>query len=74
MSGGEWSAIISGVAGILTPIGIGFGWLIRTIVSQSKEAVTELRKTNERAMAKMEADRDLWRERALKAGWKGDGA
>lgn len=68
----EWSAILAGVAGILTPIGLAFGWLIRTIVSQSKEAVTELRKTNERAMAKMEKERDTWRERALKAGWKGE--
>lgn len=72
MTGAEWSALLGSVAAILTPIGLAFGWLIRTIVAQSKEAVTELRKTNERAMAKMERDRDTWRDRALKAGWKGD--
>ena len=73
MTGAEWSAILGGIAAILTPVGLGFGWLIRTIVSQSKEAVTELRKTNERAIAKMERERDTWRERALKAGWRSDG-
>ena len=68
MSGAEWAAMIGAVAGMLTPIGLAFGWLIRLIVDQSKEAVTEL----EEKVAKLEADRDAWRDRALSLGWKGD--
>lgn len=57
----EWGPVLTGVAGILTPIGLGFGWLIRMIVTSSKDAVTELK-----------TERDLWQQRALQAGWKGD--
>lgn len=55
----EWGPLLTGIAGILTPIGLGFGWLIREIVKSSKDAVTELKK-----------ERDLWQERALAAGWR----
>lgn len=57
----EWGPVLTGIAGILTPIGLGFGWLIREIVKTSKEAVTELK-----------IERDLWQKRALQSGWKGD--
>ena len=55
----EWGPLLTGIAGILTPIGLGFGWLIREIVKSSKDAVTELKK-----------EPDLWQERALAAGWR----
>ena len=72
MSGSEWAALIAALVPVFALIGGGFGWLIKMIVDQSKTAVKELRETNERAMAKMEAERDTWRERALESGWKGD--
>lgn len=57
----EWGPILTGIAAILTPIGLGFGWLIREIVKTSKDAVSELK-----------AERDLWQKRALDAGWRSD--
>lgn len=72
MTGSEWAALIAALVPLLALIGGGFGWLIKLIVDQSKEAVTELRNTNAAAMAKMEAERDTWRDRAINAGWKGD--
>jgi hypothetical protein len=57
----EWGPVITAIGTILTPIGLGFGYLIREIVKSSKDAVTELK-----------LERDMWRDRALKAGWKGD--
>ena len=71
--------ILTGLAPIVIAIGGGFGWLIKEIVKSSKEAVIELRKANEVAIAKLEsergkaeADADTWRDRAYKAGWKED--
>ena len=71
--------ILTGLAPIVIAIGGGFGWLIKEIVKSSKEAVIELRKANEVAIAKLEAERDkaeadadTWRDRAYKAGWKED--
>ena len=57
----EWGPVLTGIAGILTPIGLAFGWLIKMIVASSKEAVAELK-----------TERDLWQKRALSSGWKGD--
>lgn len=62
----EWGPILTAIGGILTPIGLGFGWLIREIVKNSREAVTELKKT----LAKTEKERDTWRDRAYEAGWR----
>lgn len=64
----EWAQIITSLAGIITPIGIGFGWLIKEIVKSSREAVAELRKENE----VVKADRDIWRDRAYQSGWRAE--
>lgn len=66
----EWGPILTGVAGILTPIGLGFAWLIKEIVSSSKTAVKELRETNAKREEKLEKAVELWRDRAYAAGWR----
>lgn len=70
MTGTDWAAILGAVALLMAPIGAGFGWLINMIVKQSKEAVTELKRSNEKTLSKMEKERDMWRDRAFAAGWK----
>jgi len=75
----DWAPIITSLAAIITPIGLGFGFLIKQIVSSSKEAVAEVRKTSNDLIAKAEAradkaedEADTWRDRAYRAGWKED--
>ena len=74
-----WGPTIASMVPLVMAIGGGFGWLIGEIVKSSKEAVIEMRKSNEVAIAKIEAerdkaeaDRDTWRDRAYKAGWRED--
>ena len=71
--------ILTGLAPIVIAIGGGFGWLIKEIVKSSKEAVKELKLANqdretklEAEVIKAEAERDTWRDRAYRAGWKED--
>ena len=71
--------ILTGLAPIVIAIGGGFGWLIKEIVKSSEEAVKELKLANqdretklEAEIIKAEAERDTWRDRAYRAGWKED--
>ena len=68
----SWVQILTILAGIVTPVGLGFGWLIKEIVTSSKEAVKELKETNEIREKKLEEDVQLWMNRALQSGWKAD--
>lgn len=74
-----WAPVFTSLAPIVTAIGLGFGWLIKQIVSSSKEAVKELKLANQDRETKLEAEivkaeteRDTWRDRAYRAGWKED--
>lgn len=66
MTGQEIGIILGALLPILTAIGAGFVWLINTIVKTSKTAVTEL----QRLLRKTEKERDQWRDRAIRSGWK----
>ena len=66
----SWVQILTILAGIVTPVGLGFGWLIKEIVKSSKDAVKELKETNEIREKKLEEEVELWRNRALQSGWK----
>ena len=68
----SWVQILTTLAGIVTPVGLGFGWLIKEIVTSSREAVRELRETNEIREKKLEEEVQLWMNRALQSGWKAD--
>lgn len=70
MTGTEWGVILTGVGTILTALGGAFGYLINKIVTTSEEAVDELQKT----LKETQDDRDRWRERAYRLGWKGEDA
>ena len=61
MSGTELGALMGGAATVLTVVGGGFGYLINLLLSQSKDTVTELKKTN----ADLQEERNQWRARAL---------
>ena len=66
----SWVQILTVLTGIVTPVGLGFGWLIKEIVKSSKDAVKELKETNEIREKKLEEEVELWRNRALQSGWK----
>ena len=66
----SWVQILTILAGIVTPVGLGFGWLIKEIVKSSKDAVKELKETNEIREKKLEEEVELWRNLALQSGWK----
>ena len=68
----SWVQILTILVGIVTPVGLGFGWLIKEIVTSSREAVKELKKTNEEREEKLEKSVELWMTRALQSGWKAD--
>jgi uncharacterized membrane protein YgaE (UPF0421/DUF939 family) len=73
MTGTELGVILTGVGTILTAVGGAFAWLINQVVNTSKEAVKELRLLLEAERADhgaTESERDLWRQRAYRAGWK----
>lgn len=61
MTGTDIAAIITAAGVFLGVVGKGFSWVIGLLTSQYKETIQELK-----------GDRDLWRERALKTGWKGE--
>lgn len=61
MSGTDIAAIIGAAGVFLATVGRGFSWVIGLLTTQYKETIQELK-----------SDRDLWRERAHKAGWKGE--
>lgn len=61
MTGTDIAAIITAAGVFLGVVGKGFSWVIGLLTTQYKETIQELK-----------SDRDLWRERAIKTGWKGE--
>lgn len=66
MNGTDIAAIITAAGVFLGVVGKGFSWVINILIDQYKSTTTTQRET----IAALTAERDLWRERAMRAGWK----